>query len=123
MGEACSVCAAPPPSPRSSRRAPPGSPRLRLRPPINSPPRPATPPGLQWSAPSFLAWGRAARIGANATDPGAGPGYDDGTVALSVDAGSALRGRRPVDHDFEFVLKAPANGARRERRGDLGDGG
>ena len=72
---------------------------------------PATAPGLQWSAPSFLAWGRAARIGANATDPGAGPGYDDGTVALSVDAGSARAAGDPVDHDFEFVLKAPAHGA------------
>ncbi|MDX6573093.1 MAG: hypothetical protein QOC86_2249, partial [Gaiellales bacterium] len=44
-------------------------------------------PGLQWSAPPFLAWGREARIGANVGDPGAGPGYDDGSVALSVDAG------------------------------------
>ena len=29
----------------------------------------ATAPGLQWSAPSFLAWGREARIGANVSDP------------------------------------------------------
>ena len=70
----------------------------------------ATAPGLQWSAPSFLAWGRAARIGANATDPGDGPGYDDGSVALSVDAGSARATGDPLDHDFEFVLTAPAHG-------------
>jgi hypothetical protein len=68
-------------------------------------------PGLQWSAPSFLAWGREARIGANVTDPGEGPGYDDGSVALSVDAGTAGETSDPVDHDFEFALKAPAHGA------------
>ncbi len=71
----------------------------------------ATAPGLQWSAPSFLAWGREARIGANVTDPGAGPGYDDGSVALSADAGSAAEANDPVDHDLEFVIKAPAHGA------------
>jgi hypothetical protein len=71
----------------------------------------ATAAGLQWSAPSFLAWGREARIGANVTDPGAGPGYDDGSVALSVDAGSAGESSDPVDHDLEFALKAPAHGA------------
>jgi hypothetical protein len=67
--------------------------------------------GLQWAAPSFVAWGRTARIGANATDAGDGPSYDDGTVALSVDAGSAKLADDPVNHDFEFVLKAPAQGA------------
>jgi hypothetical protein len=71
----------------------------------------ATAPGLQWSAPSFLAWGREARIGANVTDPGAGPGYDDGSVALTVDAGSAAEANNPLDHDLEFVLKAPAHGS------------
>ena len=49
----------------------------------------ATAPGLQWSAPSFLAWGREARFGANVTDPGTGPGYEDGSVSFSVDSGSA----------------------------------
>jgi hypothetical protein len=68
-------------------------------------------PGLQWSAPSFLAWGREARIGANVADPGAGPGYDDGSVALSVDAGSASEAADPVAADVEFVLKAPSRGA------------
>jgi hypothetical protein len=71
----------------------------------------ATPAGLQWAAPSFLAWGRTARVGANASDPGDGPGYDDGSIALSVDAGSAKMAGDPVGHDFEFVLKAPAQGA------------
>jgi hypothetical protein len=70
-----------------------------------------TPAGLKWAAPSFLAWGRTARVGANATDPGDGPGYDDGSVALSVDAGSAKQAGDPVDHDFEFVVKAPSQGA------------
>jgi hypothetical protein len=69
-----------------------------------------TAPGLQWSAPSFLAWGRSARVGANATDPGDGPGYNDGTLALSVDAGSAHATSDPVDHDFEYLLEAPARG-------------
>jgi hypothetical protein len=67
-------------------------------------------PGLAWTAPSFLAWGRQARIGANVADPGDGPGYDDGSVALSVDAGSAREAGDPLDHDLEFVLKAPAHG-------------
>jgi hypothetical protein len=70
-----------------------------------------TAPGLQWSAPSFVAWGRTARIGANVTDPGDGPGYNDGSAALSVDAGSASEADDPLDHDLEFVLKAPANRA------------
>lgn len=70
-----------------------------------------TAPGLQWSAPSFLAWGRTARIGANVTDPGDGPGYNDGSAKLSVDAGSASEANDPLNHDLEFVLKAPAQGA------------
>jgi hypothetical protein len=71
---------------------------------------PATAPGLQWSAPSFLAWGRTARVGANVTDPGDGPGYDDDSVALALDAGSARAADDPVAHDLEFVLAAPAHG-------------
>jgi hypothetical protein len=70
-----------------------------------------TAPGLQWTAPSFLAWGREARIGANVTDPGTGPGYDDGSVALSLDAGKASATSDPIDHDLEFALQAPAHGA------------
>jgi hypothetical protein len=70
----------------------------------------ATAPGLQWSAPSFLAWGRETRIGANVTDPGDGPGYDDGSVAFGVDAGSQSAADDPVAHDLEFVVKAPAHG-------------
>src|SRR5260370_1258140 len=64
----------------------------------------ATAPGLQWTAPSFLAWGRQARIGANVTDPGSGPGYEDGSVALRADAGRAGEAASPLDHDIEFVL-------------------
>jgi hypothetical protein len=71
----------------------------------------ATAPGLQWAAPSFLAWGRDARIGANVANPGSGPGYEDGSVALSVDAGKASAAANPVDHDLEFALSAPAHGA------------
>jgi hypothetical protein len=67
--------------------------------------------GLQWATPSFLAWGRTERVGANVAAAGDGPGYADGSVALSVDAGSASQAADPVDHDFEFVLKAPAHGA------------
>ena len=66
--------------------------------------------GLQWAAPSFMAWGRQDRVGANAVDPGDGPGYDDGSLAMSVDAGSVSEADDPVDHDFEFVVKAPASG-------------
>jgi hypothetical protein len=72
---------------------------------------PALAPGLKWSAPSFLAWGRQARVGANVVDPGDGPGYADGSVALGVDAGSASSASDPVDHDLEFVVKAPASGS------------
>jgi hypothetical protein len=72
---------------------------------------PALAPGLTWSTPSFLAWGRQARIGANVADPGDGPGYADGSVAFDVDAGSASAASDPVDHDLEFVLKAPAHGS------------
>ena len=72
---------------------------------------PAAAPGLAWSAPSFLAWGRQERVGANVADAGDGPGYVDGSVALKVDAGSATEANDPVDHDLEFVLTAPAHGA------------
>ncbi len=71
-------------------------------------------PGLTWSAPSFLAWGRADRLGAdvaNAGNAGNGPSYTDGSVALSVDAGTAAAASNPVDHDLEFALTAPAHGA------------
>jgi hypothetical protein len=67
--------------------------------------------GLNWSAPSFLAWGRSERIGANVTDPGDGPGYQDNSVALNVDAGSASAASDPIDHDLEFVLRAPKSGS------------
>lgn len=72
---------------------------------------PALAPGLTWSAPSFLAWGRDARVGANVDDADEGPIYADGSVALAVDAGSAAASSSPVDSDLEFVLKAPARGA------------
>ena len=72
---------------------------------------PALAPGLAWSAPSFLAWGREARVGANVDDPDEGPIYADGSIALAVDAGRAAAASNPVDSDFEFVLKAPARGA------------
>ncbi len=72
---------------------------------------PALAPGLAWSAPSFLAWGREGRVGANVGDPAEGPIYADGSIALAVDAGSATAASNPVDSDLEFVLKAPARGA------------
>ena len=72
---------------------------------------PALAPGLTWSAPSFLAWGREARVGANVEDAAAGPIYADGSIALAVDAGSATASSSPVDSDLEFVVKAPARGA------------
>jgi hypothetical protein len=72
---------------------------------------PALAPGLTWSAPSFLAWGREARVGANVEDPAEGPVYADGSVALALDAGSATAASSPVDSDLEFVVKAPARGA------------
>jgi hypothetical protein len=72
---------------------------------------PALAPGLAWSAPSFLAWGRETRVGANVDDPDEGPIYADGSIALAVDAGGATAASNPVDSDFEFVLKAPARGA------------
>lgn len=68
-------------------------------------------PALAWSTPSFLAWGRQERIGANVANAGDGPGYVDGSVALKVDAGSASQANDPVDHDLEFVLQAPDHGA------------
>jgi len=72
---------------------------------------PALAPGLKWSAPSFLAWGRQARVGANVEDVLEGPVYADGSIALAVDSGSATASSSPVDSDLEFVLKAPAHGA------------
>src|SRR3954451_4168447 len=72
---------------------------------------PALAPGLTWTAPSFLAWGRDARVGANVDDPAEGPTYADGSVKLGVDAGSAKAASSPVDSDMEFVLTAPARGA------------
>ncbi len=72
---------------------------------------PALAPGLAWTAPSFLAWGREARVGANVDDPAQGPTYADGSVKLAVDAGSAKAAASPVDSDLEFVVKAPARGA------------
>lgn len=72
---------------------------------------PALAPGLTWSAPSLLAWGRGARIGAKVADPGAGPGYEDGSVALAVDAGTAKATSAPIDSDLEFVLTTPSRGA------------
>ena len=78
--------------------------------------------GLTWSAPSFLAWGRQDRIGANVDDPGDGPGYAEDSAALSVDAGSASLASDPMDHDLEFVLKAPVPRQRRARRRDLEPG-
>jgi hypothetical protein len=72
---------------------------------------PALAPGLSWTAPSFLAWGRDARVGANVDDPAVGPTYADGSVRLGVDAGSAKPVASPVDSDLEFVVTAPAHGA------------
>lgn len=72
---------------------------------------PALAPGLAWSAPSFLAWGRAARVGANVEDADVGPIYADNSLALAVDAGSATASSSPVDSDLEFVVKAPKSGA------------
>jgi hypothetical protein len=72
---------------------------------------PALAPGLTWSVPSFLAWGRSARVGANVADPGDGPGYADGSIALAVDGGSANVASDPLDNDLEFTLTAPARGS------------
>jgi hypothetical protein len=66
--------------------------------------------GLAWSAPSFLAWGRDTRVGANVEDSGDGPAYADDSVALAVDAGKASESSSPVDSDLEFVLQAPVKG-------------
>ena len=76
---------------------------------------PALAPGLTWSAPSFLAWGREARVGANVDDPVEGPIYADGSIALAVDAGSATASSSPVDSDLEFVAQG-ARARRRDRR-------
>jgi hypothetical protein len=72
---------------------------------------PALAPGLTWSAPSFLAWGRDVRVGANVADPATGPAYVDGSVKVGVDAGSATTAADPVNSDLEFVVRAPAQGA------------
>ncbi|MDX6597057.1 MAG: hypothetical protein QOE87_944 [Gaiellales bacterium] len=71
---------------------------------------PALAPGLAWSAPSFLAWGREGRVGANIQDAGNGPAYADGSVALALDTGSATASPSPIDSDLEYVVKAPARG-------------
>jgi hypothetical protein len=72
---------------------------------------PALAPGLTWSAPSSLAWGREVRVGADVADSADGPIYADGSVALAAAAGSTKEAGTPVDHDFEFVVKAPTGGA------------
>ena len=73
---------------------------------------PAQAPGLTWSVPSSLAWGRVARIGANVVDPAVGGlAYADGSVALAVDSGSVHAASDPVDHDLEFVVTAPTSGS------------
>ena len=112
---ACSVCAVPPSSPPSSATAVSG---LSASPAAAADPLaacdPALAPGLTWSAPSFLAWGREARVGANVADPATGratrtapsrsawtpaaPDRADPSTAIS----SSSLGRRP--------------GARRQRR-------
>jgi hypothetical protein len=72
---------------------------------------PAQAAGLTWSAPSSLAWGREVRVGADVADTDEGPIYEDGSVALTVDAGRVKESGTPVDHDLEFVVKAPASGS------------
>jgi hypothetical protein len=72
---------------------------------------PALPAGLTWSVPSSLAWGREVRIGANVLDTVEGSVYQDDSVALGVDAGKVHAASDPIDHDLEFVVKAPASGA------------
>ena len=72
---------------------------------------PVAAPGLTWSAPPFLAWGRSDRIGADIAGSAGGVGYSDGSVAVSVDAGSETVAPAAVGHDLEFVLAAPAHGA------------
>ena len=77
-------------------------------------------PASTWTAPSFLAWGREARVGANVADPGLGPG-------LRRRLRPARRRRRrcaklaasPVDSDLEFVVRAPARGVQRHGQRDL----
>ncbi len=77
---------------------------------VAAPCDPALASGLAWTAPSFLAWGRDARIGANVEDAGDGPAYAEDSVALAVDAGRATASSSPVDSDLEFVLQAPPKG-------------
>ena len=72
---------------------------------------PVAAPGLTWSAPAFLAWGRSDRIGADIADAAGGLGYAGGSVAVGVDAGSEQTAPDALDHDLEFLLAAPARGA------------
>jgi hypothetical protein len=72
---------------------------------------PAAAPGLTWSAPAFLAWGRSDRIGADIATAAGGLGYANGSVAVSVDGGGETAAPDAVDHDLEFLLAAPARGA------------
>jgi hypothetical protein len=71
---------------------------------------PALPAGLTWSVPSALAWGREARIGANVLDTVGGAAYQDDSVVVGVDGGKVHAAPDPVDHDLEFVVRAPASG-------------
>jgi hypothetical protein len=72
---------------------------------------PAVAPALDWSAPSFVAWGRQVRVGANIADGVDGPLYEDGSAKLVLDAGSARASSDPVDSDLEFAVSAPVQGA------------
>jgi hypothetical protein len=72
---------------------------------------PAVAPGLTWTAPPFLAWGRSERIGADIADAAGGTSYAAGSVAVSLDGGSAVAAPDAVNHDLEFVVAAPAHGA------------
>jgi hypothetical protein len=72
---------------------------------------PVAAPGLTWTAPSVLAWGRSERIGADIADAAGGISYATGSAAVSLDAGSAKAAPDAVDHDLEFVVAAPAHGA------------
>jgi hypothetical protein len=71
---------------------------------------PALATGLRWSAPSALAWGREARIGANVLDALDGPAYQEGSVAVGVDAGNVRAAPDPIAHDLEFIVGAPSSG-------------
>jgi hypothetical protein len=73
---------------------------------------PGLAPGVTWTAPSSLAWGRTATIGADIADPADpdSPAYLDGSIRLAVDAGAVHGASDPVDHDMEFAVTAPARG-------------